>query len=84
LLGKPRNEETIWFLGYRSILQRIWNKEVWESELDSSGSGQGPVATSYEHGNEPSGYIQGEEFLNQMSDYRLLRKDSGPWDRSVS
>jgi len=28
----------------------------------SSGSGQGPVATPCEHGNEPSGYIRGGEF----------------------
>jgi hypothetical protein len=31
--------------------------------LDSSGSGQGPVAGSCEHGNEPLGSIKGEEFL---------------------
>jgi hypothetical protein len=27
--------------------------------LDASGSGQGPVAISYEHGNEPSISIKG-------------------------
>jgi hypothetical protein len=32
--------------------------------LDASGSGQGPVAGSSEHGNEPSGSIKGEEFLD--------------------
>jgi hypothetical protein len=26
--------------------------------LNSSGSGQGPVEGSYEHGNEPSGYMK--------------------------
>jgi hypothetical protein len=30
--------------------------------LDSSGSGQGPVACSCEHGNEVSGPIKEEEF----------------------
>jgi hypothetical protein len=28
----------------------------------------GPVAGSYEHSNEPSGSIKGEEFLGQWSD----------------
>jgi hypothetical protein len=32
--------------------------------LDSSGSGQGPVAGCCEHGNEPSGSIKGGEFLD--------------------
>jgi hypothetical protein len=32
--------------------------------LDSSGSGQGPVAGSCEHGNEPSGSIKVGEFLD--------------------
>jgi hypothetical protein len=31
--------------------------------LDSSGSGWGPVAGSCEEGNEPSGSIEGGEFL---------------------
>jgi len=31
-------------------------------ELDSSGSGQGPVACYYEHGNEFSGSIKGGQF----------------------
>jgi hypothetical protein len=32
--------------------------------LDASGSGQVPVAGFCEHGNEPSGSIKGEEFLD--------------------
>jgi hypothetical protein len=32
--------------------------------LDSSGSGYGPVAGSFEHGNEPSGSLKGEGFLD--------------------
>jgi hypothetical protein len=31
--------------------------------LDSSGLGQGPVAGSYEHGNEPSGTIKAGNFV---------------------
>jgi hypothetical protein len=36
---------------------------------DSSGSGQGPVVGSYEHGNETSGSIKGGTFLDKLSDY---------------
>jgi hypothetical protein len=32
--------------------------------MDASDSGQGPVADSCEHGNEPPGSIKGEEFLD--------------------
>jgi hypothetical protein len=32
--------------------------------LDSSGSGEGPVAYSYEHCNVPSGSVKGREFLD--------------------
>jgi hypothetical protein len=31
--------------------------------LDSSGSGYVPVAGCCEHGNEPSGFVKGGEFL---------------------
>jgi hypothetical protein len=38
----------------------------------------GPVAGSYEHGNEHSGSKNGGEFLDQLSDCWLFRKDSAP------
>jgi hypothetical protein len=31
--------------------------------MDASGSGEGPEAGSYEHGNEPSDSIKGGDFL---------------------
>jgi len=37
---------------------------VGRCKLDTAGSGQGPVAGSCEHGNEPSGFIKGREFLD--------------------
>jgi hypothetical protein len=37
------------------------------------------VAGCCEHGNEPSGSIRGGEFLNYLSDYQPLMKDSAPW-----
>jgi hypothetical protein len=41
-----------------------------------SACGQGPVAGNWEHGNESSGSIKGEEFLDKLSDYQLFIKDS--------
>jgi len=32
------------------------------------------VASSCEYGNEPSGSIKGEEFLDPLSDFQLLKK----------
>jgi hypothetical protein len=39
------------------------------SGLKSSGSGRGAVAVSCEHGNEPSGFVIGGEFFDQINDY---------------
>jgi hypothetical protein len=54
--------------------------------FDSSGSwikiraSGGPC----EHGNEPSGYMKGGEFLDRLSDYYLLKKDLAPWSYHLS
>jgi hypothetical protein len=48
------------------------------SGLDSTGSGQDPVTCACEHGNEPPDFIKGEVFLDQVSDYQVLKKDSSP------
>jgi hypothetical protein len=45
-------------------------KSVGRCGLHSCDSGWArPVADSCEHGNEPSGYVKGEEFLDYLSDY---------------
>jgi len=36
------------------------------------------VAGTRKHGNKPSGSIKGGEFLDRLSDYWLLEKDSYP------
>jgi hypothetical protein len=41
--------------------------------------GASELAVSCEHGNETSGSIKGGEFLDQLSDYWFLKKDSTPW-----
>jgi len=43
-------------------------KQVKRRGLDSSDSGQGPVAPSYKHSNEPLGSIKGGKFLDTLSD----------------
>jgi hypothetical protein len=43
--------------------------------LDSSGSGQGPVAGSCEHSNEPLGSIKFCEILEHLSEWWPLKKD---------
>jgi hypothetical protein len=48
----------------RVILKRILGKLGWGCGLNSSGSGQGQVAGSYEHSNEPSDSIKCREFLD--------------------
>jgi hypothetical protein len=37
------------------------------------------VAICCEHGNETSGFIKGGEFLDQLSECKLLKRDSAPW-----
>jgi hypothetical protein len=37
------------------------------------------VASSCEQDDKPSGPIKEEKFLNKLSDYQLLKKDSAPW-----
>jgi hypothetical protein len=42
------------------------------------------VASSCEHGDEHMGSIKGGEFLDKLSDYYLLKKDSASWSYVVS
>jgi hypothetical protein len=37
-----------------------------------------------EYGNEPSGSIKDGEFLDYLSNYNLLKKDSAPWSSLLS
>jgi hypothetical protein len=37
------------------------------------------VAGPCDHGNEPPASVKGEEFLDYLSDYQRLKKDSAPW-----
>ena len=60
----------------RIILRWIFRK--W----DRSGSGQGQVAGTCECGNEPSGSLKCEEFLDQLKTGQLL-KESAPWSKYV-
>jgi hypothetical protein len=50
--------------GRTDIKMALSEVAVGRCGLDSSGTGQGPVAVSCEHGNETSGSIKGGEFLD--------------------
>jgi hypothetical protein len=45
---------------------------------DSSGSGQGRLTGSSEHGDEISSSIKGGVYLDQQGNYQLLKKYSAP------
>jgi hypothetical protein len=42
------------------------------------GSGLGPVVGSCEHGTDSSGCIKGKKFIDQISNFELLKKDFTP------
>jgi hypothetical protein len=46
--------------------------------MDSSGLGKGPAARFCEHGNKPRGSIKGVEFLGQLNDFQVDKKESAP------
>lgn len=54
------------------------------SELDSTGSGQGSLMVSCEHGNKPSGSIKGWSFLDYLTNYQLFKKISALGKEGVS
>jgi len=43
--------------------------------LDFSGSGQGPLKSSGEHGDGPSVAVEHEELIDRLSHYWFLRND---------
>jgi hypothetical protein len=52
----------------------------WGCGLDASGSEWGPVVGSCGHDNELLDPIKCSEFLDWVSNCRLLQKDSAPWN----
>jgi hypothetical protein len=47
--------------------------------MHSTGFKYGPVTDPCKHGNESWDSMKGGEFLEQVSDYKLVNKDSTPW-----
>ena len=54
---------------------------MWVYGLDWAGPGQRQVTDACECGNEPSGSVKYEEFLDQLQTSQLLKKDSAPWSK---
>jgi hypothetical protein len=66
-LGRPRRR---WSDGIKTDLKGTgWGGGVGVCAMDSSGSGQGPVAGSREHGNEPSKFWRQEIVIFHFSLY---------------
>jgi hypothetical protein len=66
-LGRPRCR---WEDNIKTDFRKI---RINGSELDSAGSGYGPVAGFCEHGNEPSGSIGRRDILDKLSDSQLFK-----------
>jgi len=47
--------------------------------MDSSGSGQGPMADSC----EPMGFINGGKPLDQLRDYKIPKKETSSWSSQL-
>jgi hypothetical protein len=74
VFGKPQGKKPL------TEPRRRWEDNI---KMDLKGIGyalypSSSVGTSYEHGNEPPCSISDGEFLDQMSNYELLRKSCAP------
>jgi hypothetical protein len=54
-----------------------------DKTINCTGSEFGLVKGFCEQCNEPSGYVTGVTFLDQLSDYQLLKKDSASCSQQV-
>jgi hypothetical protein len=63
----------------RTVIKYTLKEEVEMMSLDSCASVWGPMASSYDHGYEPSICIKGGKFSDQLSDSQLLKEEPAPW-----
>jgi hypothetical protein len=64
----------------RTILKWVIKNGMEGCGLESPGSELGPEADSSEYGNELLGSIIGGDLLEELSDYKHLKKYSAPWN----
>jgi hypothetical protein len=57
-------------------LKKKYGVKMWSGLI---GSRWVSVADFDKHGHEPSGFIKSGEFLDQLSNYQLIKKDYAPW-----
>jgi hypothetical protein len=67
---RPARSQSLYRLSYPGCLKGT------ECEMNSYGSGQGALGGCYEYSNETSGSIKVAEFLDRLSYFQLLKKDS--------
>jgi hypothetical protein len=60
-------------IGGKIILRWTYGDRDRCGELDSAGSGYGPVAGFCEHGDEPSGSIRKQDIFDKLSDNQIFR-----------
>jgi hypothetical protein len=54
------------------------------SEFNSTGSGQGSLMASCEHGNKLTGFIKDGGYLDHLTNYQLFKRVSAPWRDGMS
>jgi hypothetical protein len=84
LVAKPVKKRQLGVLRKtgRIILKRTLNK-VWECGLDSSEWEYGLVVGSCETSNEPSAFITGGKFTDQLNKYQFLKDNLAPLSYKV-
>jgi hypothetical protein len=73
ILTRLSHESTFNFFKIRKVDKIKWilKNSVQGCGLNSSTFGKSPVADSFEHGSQPSGFIRGQEFIDHLSEYRI-------------
>lgn len=56
-----------------NIKMGLWKNTIWDGGLDSSGSGEELIVGCCKYGNEFLGSMKVRKYLEQLSNYQLLR-----------
>jgi hypothetical protein len=57
--------------------------EIGWQDVEGTGSGQGPAADCWKHGNEPSNHIKVENVLTSSAHCYSLKKNYTPWNYTI-
>ena len=79
VVRKPEKQRPLWRCRWKHNIKMDVKEMGGWCGLDGSGTGQGQVVGCCEHVHEPSGFTKCWEFLDQLRNCWLLKKDSAPW-----